>query len=275
VQVERVAAGEAGGGGAERRGGRAPHRSGDELGRRRLAERPRAQALGQRVVGELVQGEPGLRRALEARGQRHQHRQLVGTPDEVGQPAQARRVGPVGIVDQQRERLLVGEIGHEPVQAVVRAQVVGAVGHGRHGFQHDGGMVGGALGQRGPALGIRAGEDRLEQLAGDPVGNPLLELARAGAAHEKAAARRALAQRLQQRALAAAGRAFEHREDALPARGAGQAAVEPFQVVGPFQQHGADRKGPEAPAHSRASQDATARGGTACGERRTGDLGWR
>ena len=92
-----------------------PHERRDRLGRQRAR-------AGSRVVAGSASSSSsssGLA-ALLGRPRRHrdEQRQPVEPPREVAEPAQRRRVGPVQVVDREHRRLLEGEVGGEPVEAV-------------------------------------------------------------------------------------------------------------------------------------------------------------
>ncbi len=121
VEQERVAAAGAVAGGGEGRVGLLPAALADERGGGRLAQRRRPHEERLATVAQLLQRRRvggrgvGLRRAG---GDDQRQRQPVEPGGEEAGEAQRRRVGPVGVVEQQHERPLGGEVGDQPVERV-------------------------------------------------------------------------------------------------------------------------------------------------------------
>jgi hypothetical protein len=89
-----------------------------ELRRRVVAERRGAQQCRRAAFGQHL-GDRGATR-LSERPRRHnkQDRHLAQAVAEIGQEPQRRRVGPVRVVDQQRQRPAAGEVGREAEETV-------------------------------------------------------------------------------------------------------------------------------------------------------------
>ena len=137
AQEERVAAGDAPHLGDERILGGA-ERVLDQPRDRDKRERPRAQVRGERVVGQHVEHPRDVCAPLRSGRQRQQQRQAVRAPEHVRQPFKRRRVGPLHVVDHERERRAVGQVDGQPVQAVQRAPRRVAVDGRRRGrVEHD------------------------------------------------------------------------------------------------------------------------------------------
>ena len=132
------------------------------------------------------------------RGDRQQHGQVLDAPGERVEEAQARRVGPVRVVDDDQQRLLGGEVRAQPIQPVER-RVARAV----------------------PARGRRA-EDRLGQRRRRPR-----TAARGAPAPRRAARPRTAAARSRTRSRAPAARRSRSARAARPSRraSAGPAAT--------------------------------------------------
>ena len=173
---------------------------GDPVGRQRLG--PQGAGAEQRVE-RRVPGGP----ALVAHAEEHRHRQALQARREVGEEAQRRLVGPLGVVDDEREGPGRGQAGDEPVQAVQRAVQVAGAGLGGAGLEDGQRVAGGAGQERGALVGGQRGDGRLEQRAGRAEREPALERRARGHEDARPVLRGAGRRGAQQRALADAGRA--------------------------------------------------------------------
>ena len=110
---------------------------------------------GREPVEQLLLGA----RLGRPRGDRQQHRQVLDPPRERVEEAQARRVGPVRVVDDHQQRLLGGEVRAQPVEPVERrVRRVVALRHGR--AEHRLGQRRRAREQRAPGAPDRRGAAR-------------------------------------------------------------------------------------------------------------------
>jgi hypothetical protein len=108
--------------------------------------------------------------------------EVLDAPGEGLRETHAGRVRPVGVVEDEDERRLVGEVAREPEEAVQACvgDVLGAAGVG-HGVEHGLRQRSGA-GEEPPAAGTVGTLDlAFEQLAHDAVGEVALELGAHGA----------------------------------------------------------------------------------------------
>ena len=154
----------------------------------RRGERAGAQHDRVVTVGDRVQ-ERGLgARLTGAHAHRDQHRELADPPGEEIDAAQRGHIGPVAVVEDEQVGPLVGEGGDQPVEPVQGGE--GAVdaglglgprsgpgpGLGGGRSEHGSGQRRGAGEELRPALGGRAENLGLEELADHPVGVLALEL---------------------------------------------------------------------------------------------------
>jgi hypothetical protein len=95
---------------------------GQQLGGRRLTERPRSQGHRRRVPGQFAEHRHVHRPLGRAQGAGDEYGQPVEAPCQVGEEAQRSPVTPVQVVDDDRQRAVDGEVGREPVQAVERGE---------------------------------------------------------------------------------------------------------------------------------------------------------
>jgi hypothetical protein len=132
-QQERVAAAGLVAGGTELAGGVRSERVPDQLGDACRAQRRRAQDDPVRF-GDHVGEEWGLDARLVGSGRDdHQDGQAVDATQQVGKPAQRRAVAPVQVVDEQRQRLPLGQVDRQPVQAVQHGEAGVLPGDGGRG----------------------------------------------------------------------------------------------------------------------------------------------
>ena len=117
AQEERVAAGQRMAAAAERRHGLGDDAA-DELRRGAVAERVEPQQRGRTGLGQQLGHGGAARLAGRPRGDHEHHRFAADPPGQVREEPQRRRVGPVRVVDEQRQRLLPGEIGGEAIEPV-------------------------------------------------------------------------------------------------------------------------------------------------------------
>ncbi len=239
---QRVAAGRLGRGGHERRVELAAEHAADGVRAERLRVehgRPR-ERLEQRLLGR-------------ARGHDQRDRQLLEPAREHAEHAQAAGVAPVGVVDHDRQRLLLGQVGGQPddaVQAdvadvVAVRRLVGAVEHGGRELGRAGEQALTALGGGGAQLG-------LEELADEAEGEVALELGADGRQHAHAVGLGL--QRLQQRGLAVARRRLDEGHAAGTAAGVFEQRAQRFQLRVALQQlHADDGTAPAVAAISEAS----------------------
>jgi len=232
---EGIAAGGLVARGAERTGGVRPERVPDQLGDAGRAQRRRTQDDPGRV-GEHVGEEGDLdARLVWPHRDDHQDGQAVDTTHEVGEPAQRRAIAPVQVVDGQRQRLPLGEIDRQPVQAVehgeagvlARARGRRQRGIGREQRRRQAGQATEQL----LAVGCRRSDDgRLEQLPDDAVGELPLQLAAAGRQHLHPSPPGPLAGRREQARLADAGGTLDDDQAASTPPGSTDGVVERLQL---------------------------------------------
>ena len=186
---------------AARSSGPAPSPLRDQ--RRGAGERERA-----RLDQASGRGRRGAARAL--RGQQ-QHRQVVEPVGEEGEEAGRRLVRPVLVVDDEQLRALRGEVGHQPVEAVERAERRVGLARGVRalGQEHGRGQRGGAAERALERRGAHPPQPRLEQLPRHAPGVGGLELAAARRRDREAALRRGRARGVEQARLADAGRPLD------------------------------------------------------------------
>ena len=212
AQEERVAAGQLMARAAQRRRG-VRDGGAHQLGRRVLAERLRAQQRGRALRQQLGdRGAAGL--AERPRGEHDQDRDPAEPVAQIGHEPQRRCIGPVRVVDEQRERRPAGEVGGQPVEAVQGGErplrperQVGGLG------QLDVEQRRGAARRAFEEVVVR--DDGLEQLAHDAEAEGALELGPARRQRRQPGARRLGARRGEQLGLADPGRALEDHRAAL------------------------------------------------------------
>lgn len=114
-----------------------------------------------------------------------QQRELLGAGCERGQPAQGFGVGPVCVVEDEDHRgAFHREVGEHPVEAVAQTLLVGRGALGGRAQAEGGADDVVPTAQRGTEIGVgRAGELRLQQLAGDVEGDPLFLVAASRGEH--------------------------------------------------------------------------------------------
>jgi hypothetical protein len=147
-------------------------------------------------------------RVVGARAQRDQQRKVFDPAREIRQHLEGRPIGPLGVVDHQRQRLLVGQRRAQPEHAVGDHHRRVAGGHGALEEEPARGR-GGAVEQSRALLLGGVAQRRLQQRADHPEGEVALQRPGDRPAHEAA---RVLGQRgavLEQRALAQAGGGLE------------------------------------------------------------------
>ena len=146
----------------------------DEPRGRPSTERARPHRHAQRITPDLIQGR-GIGPLGGPQRPHQEHGQPLQPPHQVGQKAQRGRVGPVQVIDSDRQRALAGSIDGQPIQSVQRRErhvvrdVRGPGNRERKHLSHRGRRPGE---QRLP----RPYHHRLEQLANDPERELALEL---------------------------------------------------------------------------------------------------
>jgi hypothetical protein len=119
AQQERVAAGELRARRAEagvRRDRVVAELRAHDLGDRRATERM-GRECGRRRIG-LQLGQSRIVGLAGADGNQQQDREVGAARGEVGEETQRLRIDPVGVVDDDEHRALLGEVRRQPVQAV-------------------------------------------------------------------------------------------------------------------------------------------------------------
>ena len=147
-EQQRVALGDLVTGQGEPRVDRVAQGTPDERGGGADAQRARPQHGGGRLVPQRIE-QLGRhpRRLGRAGGDDEQHRQVGDASGEMGQGLQRDGVGPVRVVGGEQERLMVGQVGEQPVDAVERREGRDAAGSGR--IEHGGGQPGGPVPRHG------------------------------------------------------------------------------------------------------------------------------
>jgi hypothetical protein len=162
---------------------------------------------------------------------------------EVQQEAQRRLVAPVGVVDRQQRGPALGQVGHQPVQAVQQGEHVlfAPVPAGPRAVQQRFGERRGAR-QQALALGCRcAGHDRLEQLQRDAEGELALQLAARRRQQLHARPLGETARGGHQLRLAQARVALEHQQDPFAGAGRVERGADGLELVVALQQDGPAR----------------------------------
>ena len=151
---------------------------------------------------------------------------------EMKQEPQRRLVGPLGVVDGEKQRGAFGEVDHQPIQPVQGGErdVAGLLGRSDVGEDRFGQPR--RARQQPIAFGAVSTDQRaFEQLANDPEAEPTLQLSAAGGQHGHLCRAGATAQRLQQHRLPDACRALDQQYPAGACDGFGQRSVECGEVV--------------------------------------------
>jgi hypothetical protein len=154
------------------------------------------------------------------RGEQQGDGQAVDAGREVGEPSQRWRVRPVRVVHGDHQRPAGREVRGQPVEAVrgrVRDVVLDRSGAGP--VEHPRGEPGGAVEQLVPLAGTGRHADRIDELAGDAVGEAALQGEPAGGEDPRAGHLWAGAGHPEQRGLADAGRPLHQDERAVPRLG--------------------------------------------------------
>ena len=213
AQEQRVAAGLLVAGGAESIVGLGQGLA-QELGGGLRAQRSRLDDRRQRVQDDLAKEASVSSRLAGPETDDHPDIESLDPRQEVGQPAQGRKVAPVQVVDRQQQPPVGGHVRRQPVKAVHRRQrrVGGRLGCELGGIKERGRERRRAHIQLGALVRRKGGQERLEQLPHDAVREGALKL-RAAPAQDVHPGR--LAQRLRlgdEGSLADAGRTFEREE---------------------------------------------------------------
>ena len=223
-------------GGSERRCRDGAEPLGQDPGHRRLAERTRADDGGAGVALEDAEHGVALAGLARSQGEHEREGELVQARAQEGEEAQRRGVGPVGVVDEQQQRALRGQVRAEPVEAVEHGEA--RVRSGRRGTrvaarqpEQVGGMAARALEQALPPRRAGLRERRLEQLPGHPEGELALALGAAGTQHPHPLRGGLGARRRQQRRLAHPGGALDEDERAGSRAGRAEGRREPPELV--------------------------------------------
>ena len=150
-----------------------------------------------------------------------------GAAEQVQHELERGVVGPVEVVEEQRDGAFAAEHLDQGAQRAVAAEALAGAGGGRGGAGDGGrGERGGEVGADGlDAPRVHGGDVVVERVDHEPERHVALVLGGAPVEDQQAGGRRALVQRVEQRALADAGLA-EHREHAaLSAEDVGDGAV--------------------------------------------------
>ena len=221
---------------AQRGVGSVPADQGDGAPR---GQRLRAQGDGAARAGEQAQQVRGGARVVAACADRDQHLQLVDPAGEVGEGFERLAVGPLRVVDDQRERLHRRQRRAEPEQAVrelgavVAGRRAAAVqqphGVGRRAFLQADALVRGDLAQR-----------CLEQRADHAVGEVALQRAGCGASELEVGVLGEVARVVEQDGLAEPGRRLEHDDRAAAAGDAGDGVGQRLELGRALEQRARD-----------------------------------
>ena len=216
----------------------------DELGHRPLGQRARLERHGDRLGRQLAQErgvDTGLRRAQAAGDE---HRQALEAARKVGEESQRGVVAPVQVVDRKDERPLGARVDGQPVQAVEHGErgvaAVGAAGRVRgpeHGLRRRRGSA------QQLAVGLRHGDQRLEELTHDSERELPLELAASGGEHTEPGFRAQPAGLRDQPRLADPRRPFDDAQPAGAARSALNEGFQRLELTVPLEQPRALRAG--------------------------------
>jgi hypothetical protein len=189
----------------------------------------RVQHDGRAHAGEQAEQVGRGARVVAAGPDGDQQRQVVDPPSQIGEHLQRGAVGPLRVVDHERERALLGEGRAQPQHAVGdqhRRVCAGDVppkqqraGQGRGPVDQLRALGVGLLAQRG-----------LEQRAHDAEGEVALQGARLGAAHETAGLGGGQGGVLQQGRLAEPRGRIEHDDPAVALGHAADGAAEHLEV---------------------------------------------
>ena len=147
-------------------------------------------------------------------------------------------VGPLGVVDEQGSRSARGEIGGQPVEAMLDREGIATLTR-RLGVEDRGGQSSAAPQQLGTQLGVA--QRRLEELAYHPVGEVALVLAAARPqdAHLGCVAKGSGG--VEQGGLAGARFALDREDLARAAAGGVQQGLDRRELIIPLQQCGSRR----------------------------------
>ena len=118
VDVVRVAAGPGVAGGGEVVVDGAVPEPRRQVGGARGVETLRPEQRRRRLGADRVERRRAGGRVAASHSDREQHRQVLEPPRQVGEPVERGAVGPLRVVDDQRHRPALGEVGDQPVEAV-------------------------------------------------------------------------------------------------------------------------------------------------------------
>ena len=193
------------------RTGAEPSRASDERRHRPRTERPGRQRRPARFRDDRLDLGARLPRQCGAGGRGDPDRQPFEAAHEVGEEPEARRIGPLKVIDDQQQAILKHrQVRDQPVQPMQDGEAVTPTA--RRGADRRRRQRRHALEQRLAPLGVSPDDGRLEQLPYDPEAVLALELTRLRA-QDQPSGRLSPADRLgEQERLAGARGPFEHKD---------------------------------------------------------------
>lgn len=234
--------------GRRERGLRRPPVGGDQRrdpgGRQRRELEPRDRLIARELVQRGVVGEIAER----PRGQHDRDRQALQAQRQVQQELHGRLVGPLRVVDDERQRAEpLGEVDHEPVQPLAARER--DVVRRRRSAALTGLEDRPRVPSRSLPTPVVLAQDAREELLRDPERLRLLELGPARAQHAQARAGHALARGVEHGRLAHPGLAEDERHPAVAAQSRARQRVQPLQLVVALVGGGLHRLGATLSAH--------------------------
>ena len=241
---ERVAARDLEARGTNRSSGSLGQAGGDEGADGRRRQGRRAYQLHGGIADERRR--LGRQRRIERAGGEDEGEGLPFEPaGDEREDARRRRIAPLQVVDDERERRVSGEVRGEPVEAVV-PRVAGIAGGRTRARRHAGRrrrsgdhVRGQRRRSRQPAfalVGVGLEQRALEELADDPEREPLLELGRPRAQHADAEVRGPDASHFEEPRLPDPGRALDQQHSPGAPRHGPQRGADVLDLVLAFEQ---------------------------------------
>jgi hypothetical protein len=203
-----------------------------------LAQRRQADRLGDRLDRQRFEQVARARGLPRRVGKDDEHRQPVEPPRQVEQPVEARQVDPLRIVDQERRRPRLGEVGEQPEEAVAGLGGVDRRPPGRDEAERRRRQCRRAGEQPLTLRPVGPRHGALEQLPADPEALRRLELTPTRPQHRRPRPRRDLPGRRQERRLADPRVALDQDQPSRPPARHLDPGSEPLELELTLQQRG-------------------------------------